>query len=80
MVVRHTQVVAARPLKMLMTREALKPLRTATAVPNRANWWHPVLLSEFRPTFPNGQQRSVNHKVQGSNPCPEPNLISNRAF
>jgi hypothetical protein len=32
------------------------------------NWWYSVPLSEFEPLFLNGAQRSVNRKVQGSNP------------
>jgi hypothetical protein len=47
---------------------ARSPFRTATPVRNRANWWHAVLLGEFRAPFLNGAQRSVNRKVQGSNP------------
>jgi hypothetical protein len=30
---------------------------------------YPAPLSEFEPLFLNGLQRSVNRKVQGSNPC-----------
>ena len=48
--------------------------RTATPVINRANWWHSMTLSELRSPFLNGAQRSVNRKVQGSNPCPGANL------
>ena len=33
-------------------------------------WWYSAALSEFGPPFLNGAQRSVNRKVQGSNPCP----------
>ncbi len=42
--------------------------RTATPVINRAKGRHSVALSEFEPPFLNGMQRSVNRKVQGSNP------------
>jgi hypothetical protein len=45
------------------------PLRTATPVANGANRRHSAALSEFEPPFLNGVQRSVNRKVQGSNPC-----------
>jgi hypothetical protein len=43
---------------------------TATQVINRAKRRYSVALSEFEPLFLNGEQRSVNRKVQGSNPCP----------
>jgi hypothetical protein len=39
-------------------------------VTNRGKWWYSAALSEFKPLFLNGAQRSVNRKVQGSNPCP----------
>jgi len=42
--------------------------RTATPAINRGKWRHAVALSEFEPLFLNGVQRSVNRKVQGSNP------------
>ena len=45
-------------------------LHTATPVINRGKWWSPAALSEFRSLILNGMQRSVNRKVQGSNPCP----------
>src|SRR5712692_30853 len=40
----------------------------ATHVANRGDWRHSPTLSEFRPRFLNGVERSVNRKVQGSNP------------
>src|SRR5450759_831015 len=43
---------------------------TATPALNGANWWQSALLSVFRVPFLNVAQRSVNRKVQGSNPCP----------
>jgi hypothetical protein len=46
------------------------PFRTATPVVNNGKWWYSAALSEFGPPFLNGAQRSVNRKVQGSNPCP----------
>ena len=46
------------------------PIRTATPEANGANWWHSTAFSEFSVPFLNGAQRSVNRKVQGSNPCP----------
>ncbi len=42
--------------------------RTATLAANRDTWRHSAALSEFGPRFLNGLQRSVNRKVQGSNP------------
>src|ERR1700674_3782709 len=33
-------------------------------------WRDPATLSEFEPPVLNGAHRSVNRKVQGSNPCP----------
>src|SRR5712664_4063995 len=50
-------------------------LRTATPVINRGKWWYSAALSEFRPPFLNGAQRSVNRKVQGSNPCPGAKIV-----
>jgi hypothetical protein len=38
-------------------------------VANRDTRWHSAALSEFEPPILNGIQRSVNRKVQGSNPC-----------
>jgi hypothetical protein len=52
-----------------MTRP-IRRFRTATLVANRANWWYSLPLGEFGILFMNGAQRSVNRKVQGSNPCP----------
>jgi len=48
--------------------------RTATPVANRAIWRHSAVSSESEPRFLIGRQRSVNRKVQGSNPCPGANL------
>jgi hypothetical protein len=42
---------------------------SATPVASHVNWRHSAELSEFEPLFLNGTQRSVNRKVQGSNPC-----------
>jgi hypothetical protein len=44
-------------------------IRTATPPLNGTNWWYSAARNEFRALFPNGPQRSVNRKVQGSNPC-----------
>jgi hypothetical protein len=44
--------------------------RTATPVLNGANWRYSVSRSELGASFLNGAQRSVNRKVQGSNPSP----------
>ncbi len=43
-------------------------VRTATPVINHSKRRHSAALSEFEPQFLNGEQRSVNRKVQGSNP------------
>ena len=43
--------------------------RTATPAINGGKQRHWAALSEFGPAFLNGVQRSVNRKVQGSNPC-----------
>jgi len=48
----------------------LELLRTATPAISRANWWCSAARSEYATLFLNGPQRSVNRKVQGSNPCP----------
>jgi hypothetical protein len=48
---------------------------TATPVINRGKWCYLARLSEFGPPFLNGLQRSVNRKVQGSNPCPGANFV-----
>jgi hypothetical protein len=37
-------------------------------VTNRGKWRHSAAVSEFGAVFLNGLQRSVNRKVQGSNP------------
>ena len=42
--------------------------RTATPAINDGKWRHSAALSEIRAVFLNGAQRSVNRKVQGSNP------------
>src|ERR1700674_4804019 len=47
--------------------------RTATPKRSRANWCYSIPLGEFEPAFLSGLQRSVNRKVQGSNPCPGAN-------
>ena len=44
-------------------------MRTATPVTNSRKWWCPAALSEYEARFLNGPHRSVNRKVQGSNPC-----------
>ena len=44
-------------------------VRTATRVANSANWRFLAALSEYEVAFLNGPNRSVNRKVQGSNPC-----------
>src|SRR5579859_2577983 len=44
-------------------------IHTATLAINGDTWWHSAALSEFEAPFLNGAQRSVNRKVQGSNPC-----------
>ncbi len=51
-------------------RDETRPIvvRTATPAINRGKWRHSVALSEFEAPFLNGVQRSVNRKVQGSNP------------
>jgi len=47
---------------------AAGPRRTATPTINDGKWRHSAALSEIRAVFLNGEQRSVNRKVQGSNP------------
>src|SRR5712692_190505 len=42
--------------------------RTATPAINHGKWRHSAALSEIRAVFLNGARRSVNRKVQGSNP------------
>src|SRR5712664_3295359 len=51
-------------------RDETRPIvvRTATPAINRGKWLPSVALSEFELRFLNGVQRSVNRKVQGSNP------------
>jgi len=51
------------------------PSLTATAMANDGSWRHSAVLSEFGPPFLNGAQRSVNRKVQGSNPWSGANLV-----
>src|SRR5205823_5502355 len=43
---------------------------TATPVANGGIWRHAAALGEFRPPVLNERQRSVNRKVQTSNPYP----------
>ena len=38
--------------------------------------WNMAALSEFESRFLNGANRSVNRKVQGSNPCSGANVMS----
>jgi hypothetical protein len=45
-----------------------KVIRTATPAISQGKRRHSEALSEFRAPFLNGAQRSVNRKVQGSNP------------
>ena len=42
--------------------------RTATRVANHGIWRHSPALGEYEPPILNRLQRSVNRKVQGSNP------------
>jgi|SRR5216683_6691370 len=42
--------------------------RTATPAISGGKWRHSAAFSELEPAFLNGLQRSVNRKVQGSNP------------
>ena len=42
---------------------------TATPATNRGKCRHSMALSGFEPGFLRWAQRSVNRKVQGSNPC-----------
>ena len=46
----------------------LRGSRTATPAIHDAKWRHSAALSESEALFLNGTQRSVNRKVQGSNP------------
>jgi len=41
---------------------------TATPAINPVKWWQSATLGECKSPFLNGAQRSVNRKVQGSNP------------
>src|SRR5260370_40131524 len=52
----------------LPARSRASALRTATPVANGVIWWHSTACSEFGSPLLNGLQRSVNRKVQGSNP------------
>jgi hypothetical protein len=56
---------------LLLTPNVAIWLRIFTATPatNGGKWRHSAALSELGPPFLNGVQRSVNRKVQGSNPC-----------
>ena len=47
---------------------AVESARTATPVINDGKRWHSAALSEFETPILNRPQRSVNRKVQGSNP------------
>jgi hypothetical protein len=51
-----------------MTR-ALSRIRTATPATSCANCCHSAVLGEYESPFLNVVHRSVNRKVQGSNPC-----------
>jgi len=42
--------------------------RTATPAINDGKWRHSAALGEFEPLILSGVQRSLNRKVQGSNP------------
>ena len=57
----------ASPQKGIVLREAPTDRSYSNA--------HAVLLSEFRTEFLNGAQRSVNRKVQGSNPWSGANFV-----
>jgi hypothetical protein len=48
--------------------DASKPICTATPTINHGKLRHSTALSELRPPFLTGAQRSVNREVQGSNP------------
>jgi hypothetical protein len=62
----HVCVSTAVQLQKVARRQ---PFGTATPVTNRGIRRHSAILGEFGPAFLNGPQRSVNRKVQGSNPC-----------
>ena len=44
-------------------------IRTATPMPNGANWWHLVVFSEFGVPLLNWPQRSVNRKASELTDC-----------
>src|SRR2546426_8537510 len=47
---------------------------TATPMASGDIWRHSVAVGGFAPAILNGLQRSVNRKVQGSNPCSGANV------
>jgi len=53
-----------------------RPIRTATPAINHGNRRHSEAPSEFGALFLNGAQRSVNRKVQGSNPWSRASLLA----
>src|SRR6266542_3494252 len=57
-------------LQLLAEMHPKAPSRKATWVLNHETRRHSAARGEYEPRFLNGQQRSVNRKVQGSNPCP----------
>jgi hypothetical protein len=61
---------------VLTTMEDPTSGRTATPAINHGKQWHTAALSEFGMRFLNGIQRSVNRKVQGSNPWSGANVMS----
>ena len=61
---RATAVVDTMP-----TAVATKRLRTATPVIYGPKWCHSAAPSEYGARFLNVANRSVNRKVEGSNPC-----------
>jgi hypothetical protein len=61
---------SCRPTPEIQVRRCSPTFHTATPVINPGKWWYSAALGEFRTPFLNGLQRSVNRKVQGSNPCP----------
>ena len=64
-----------RDFKTVGGTELAEPFCTATMAANRANRRHSAAPGEFRPAFLNVPHRSVNRKVQGSNPCSGGNLM-----
>jgi len=48
---------------------ALSRIRTATPATSCANGCYSAVLGEYESRFLNRSHRSVNRKVQGSNPC-----------